>query len=58
MSFIRSLASQPSTEGDYTEKDQTLRIRQVKVIGDYAITYWVDHPAKTVMVTDVRRADK
>lgn len=57
MDFIRSLASNPSREGDYTDKDATLRIRQVKIVGDYAITFWMDHPAKAVMVVDIHRAD-
>jgi hypothetical protein len=29
----------------------------VKVIGDYAITYWLDAPVHIVMVVDVRPAD-
>jgi hypothetical protein len=57
ISFIRSLAENPSTEGDFTDKDETLRQRQIKIIGDYAVTYWADHPAKTVMVMDIALAD-
>jgi anti-sigma factor RsiW len=57
MDFVLSLGAEPSTEGDYTEKDETLRIRQVKIISDYAITYWADHAVKTVMIADIRRAD-
>jgi hypothetical protein len=51
------LRQQPHTPGDFTEKDASLRIREVKLIGDYAITYWVDSPVKTVMIADVRPAD-
>ena len=32
--FIRLLATEPSTAGDYTDKDDTQRLRQVKVVGD------------------------
>jgi hypothetical protein len=56
LQFIRSLAENPFSEGDYTDKDQSLHPRQIKIIGDYAITYWADHPAKTVMIVDVRHA--
>ena len=55
--FIRSLASEPMTPGDYTDKDGTLRLRQIKIVGDHALTYWVDDPARTVLVVAVRPAD-
>jgi mRNA-degrading endonuclease RelE of RelBE toxin-antitoxin system len=56
--FIRSLSENPHTPGDYTDKDQTLRVRQIKVIGDYAVTYWVDEPVQAVMVVAVVPADR
>jgi len=56
--FIQSLAEKPLTEGDFTDQDETARTRQIKIIGDYAITYWADHPAKTVMVVDICLADR
>ena len=58
MDFVRSLRGRPDAPGDFTNKDRSLRIRQVKIIGDYAITYWVDSPVKVVMVVDVSLADK
>jgi hypothetical protein len=58
MSFIRSLAENPNTPGDFTDRDESLRIRQIKVIGHYAITYWVDHPVTAVMVVGVQPADQ
>ena len=57
MDFIYSLRDSPDTPGDFSDKDASLRTRQVKLIGDYAITYWVDSPVNAVMVIDVRRAD-
>ncbi len=58
MEFIRSLRENPNTSGDFTDKDGSLRVREVKIIGDYAVTYWVDGPVKRVMIVDVRRADR
>jgi mRNA-degrading endonuclease RelE of RelBE toxin-antitoxin system len=55
--FIQSLAENPFAEGDFRDKDETLRTRQIKIIGDYAITYWADHPAKIVMIVDLSLAD-
>jgi hypothetical protein len=55
--FIRSLRARPFTRGDFTDKDAARRERQIKVVGDYAITYWLDAPVKIVMVVDIRPAD-
>jgi mRNA-degrading endonuclease RelE of RelBE toxin-antitoxin system len=56
--FIQSLSENPFMEGDFTDKDKIGRTRQIKIAGDYAITYWVDHPAKAVIVVDVALADQ
>ncbi len=58
MAFIYSLRRFPDTRGDFTDKDSTLRERQIKIIGDHAITYWHDIPVGIVMVVDVRLADR
>lgn len=58
MKFIYSLQDRPRTKGNYTDKDASLQTRQIKIIGDYAITYWLDDAVKSVMVVDVRPADR
>ncbi len=58
MDFIYSLREHPETQGDFTDKDATLLERQIKIIGDYAITFWLDAPVRIVMVVDVSPADK
>ncbi len=58
MTFVRSLAEDPYTSDDFTDRDADLRDREVKIIGDYAVTYWVDHPAKSVIVVNVKSADR
>ena len=58
MDFIYSLREHPDIRGDFTDKDASLRERQIKIVGDYAITFWVDAPVRIVMVVDVRPADK
>ena len=58
MQFIYGLRERPRSKGDYTDKDASFRIRQIKVVGDYAITYWLDDPVKAVMVVDVRLVDR
>lgn len=58
MDFVRSLADQPNKPGDYTDTDESLRTRQIKIVGRYAVTYWVDEPVRIVMVVGVRPADR
>jgi hypothetical protein len=58
MRFIRSLAEDPFAQADLVDQDDTLRQRQIRIIGEYAITYWVDHPAKAVMIVSVEPADR
>ena len=58
MSFVRSLAEHPFTVGDFSDQDDVLRPRQIKIVGRYAVTYWADHPIKAVMIVDIRLADR
>jgi hypothetical protein len=52
------LAENPDTRGDFTDQDESLRPRQIKIVGQYAVTYWADHPVKAVMIVGVRLADR
>lgn len=58
MDFVYSLREHPDTPGDFTDRDASQRVRQIKIVGNYAVTYWVDVPVWIVMVVDVRPADK
>jgi hypothetical protein len=58
MKFTYCLRDRPRAKGDYSDKDSSLQTRQIKIIGDYAITYWLDEAVKSVMVVDVRPADR
>lgn len=58
MEFVRALANQPHLPGDYADRDSIGRTRQIKIIENYAITYWVDEAVKTVMVVGACPADR
>lgn len=58
MEFIYSLRDHPDTLGDFTDRDASQRERQIKIVGDYAITFWLDSPVRIVMIVDVRPADQ
>lgn len=56
--FIDSLASSPLQAGDYSSQDSTGREISIKILGSHAVTYWADHPAKEIKITDIRCADR
>ena len=56
--FIDSLGNDPSQVGDCTERDESDRQIEIKVIGQYAITFWADHAVKEIKIADIRRADR
>jgi mRNA-degrading endonuclease RelE of RelBE toxin-antitoxin system len=58
MNFLRSLADNPRAPSDFNDRDSSLRTRQIKIIGQYAVTYWVDDPVKAVMVVSVQPAKR
>ena len=58
MSFIRFLAENPNSAGDFSEIDAAQRAVQVKIMGRYAVTFWADHAVSEIKVTHIKSADK
>jgi mRNA-degrading endonuclease RelE of RelBE toxin-antitoxin system len=56
--FIDSLALNPFSEGDFTINDASDRKIHIKVLGQYAVIFWSDHPAKEIKIIDIRSADR
>lgn len=56
--FLHALGDDPFKTGDFSQPDNSLRTQQIKVIGDHAITWWVAHPDKAVMVVAISPADQ
>jgi mRNA-degrading endonuclease RelE of RelBE toxin-antitoxin system len=56
--FIDLLANDPFQVGEYTERDESDRQIEIKVIGQYAIIFWSDHAVKKVKIVDIRRTDR
>jgi hypothetical protein len=57
LSFLESLTTNPDRAGDFTERDDSGRLVQIKILGDYALTYWADHAVKEVKVIKIEKAD-
>jgi len=52
------LADNPTKPGDYEERDDAGRPIQIKIVGDYALTYWADHAVREVKVIQIEKADR
>ncbi len=58
LAFLEDLAHDPNRKGDYEEKDEVGREVQIKIVGDFALTFWADHAVKEVKITRVEKADR
>lgn len=58
LAFLESLADNPFKPGDYEERDDVDRPLRIKIVGNYALTYWADHAVKEVKVTKIEKADR
>ena len=58
MGFVRSLADNPFEVGDYQGRDDVGHELQMKIIGDYAVTFLVDHAAREVKILKIQSADR
>lgn len=57
MELIRLLGEQTFTCGDFVESDPDGRSREVKVVERYAVSWWADHAAGEIKVTNIQLAD-
>ena len=55
--FIDSLQGNPFQIGDYAENDTAGRPIQIKILGNFAATFWADHAVKEIKVVAIIRAD-
>ncbi len=56
LEFCDQLRSNPYQQGDYQETDLTGRRLQVRIIGNYALTFWADPAVKEVRVVRIEAA--
>jgi hypothetical protein len=56
--FIDSLAVDPNRPGDFSERDDSGRQIEIKVLGQFAINYWADHAVREVKILDICKADQ
>ncbi len=55
---ISKIGGDPTGMSDATGYDSTGRIVQITVVGDYALTYWIDDADRHVKILDIHSADR
>lgn len=58
LDFCTRLGNQPALPGDFRERGADSRTHEVKIVGPYAITCWVDEAVKEVKVIGFGVADR
>ena len=47
----------PFRQGDYRQRDPAGRVNEVVLLGEWLVTYWVDHAVQEIRVVALERAD-
>ncbi len=54
---IREIQANPGAQTEAEDSDSSGRPLSIKIVGDYAITFWIDHADKHVKIMDIHSAD-
>ena len=57
MNHARQLGRRPFTVGDYFTKDTHGHVIENLLLGPYVFSFWIDHAACLVMITEIENAD-
>jgi mRNA-degrading endonuclease RelE of RelBE toxin-antitoxin system len=55
---IASIGDDPLAMSDAADFDDTGRHLQIAIIGDFALTYWIDDADRHVKILDIHGADR
>ena len=55
---IRSIHSDPQGQSDAEDYDEIGRLLNIKIVGEFALTYWIDHSDKQIKILDIHSADR
>lgn len=54
--LARQLADHPFVRSDYALPDEAGRLIEHLLMGDFVFSYWLDHAAREVRITDIEDA--
>lgn len=56
--MIEAIGNDPQARSDAEDCDDTGRRLEIAIIGDFALTYWIDHADRHVKIIDIHAADR
>jgi len=54
---LDELKKTPSREGDFKQRDESGRVNEVAVLGDWIVTFWTDHAVAEIRVVSLERVE-
>ncbi len=55
--FLFRLSRQPSLSGDFEAPADDGRVHQVKVVGDWLVSYWPDHAVREIRLSEIEHIE-
>jgi hypothetical protein len=55
--FIQRLVRQPSLSGDFEAPAEDGSVHQVKMVGDWLVSYWADHAVREMRLSAIERIE-
>lgn len=57
LALLDGLKTDPFRVGDFRQRDETARINEVALFGDWLVTFWSDHATREIRVVNLERAE-
>jgi hypothetical protein len=57
IAILEELKATPLRRGDFQQRDSTGRIHEVALLGEWLVTYWIDHAVAEIRVVGLERAE-
>lgn len=51
--FLQRLVRQPALRGDFEVPTEDDKVHQVKIVGNWLVSYWSDHAVREVRLTNI-----
>ena len=55
--LLQRLGRQPGLPGDFEAIAEDSRTHQVKVVGNWMLSYWIDHAVREVRISNLERIE-
>lgn len=57
LALLDSVKATPFRTGDFQQRDETGRVNEVLLLGDWLVTFWSDHAVHEIRVVNLERVE-